>query len=69
MAGNLSPEQMGELEVHFQAVLEAMNDVQSSLEVLAGNNDEAAADIKDAFVSIVETLEPWIETLEELSDG
>ena len=69
MAGKLNPEQMGELEVHIQNVVEEMAGVQLALEELAGNNDEAAADIGEAFTSIVETLEPWIETLSELSDA
>ncbi len=69
MAGKLNPEQMGELEAHIQAVIEEMAGVESNLEELAGTNDEAAADIKEAFEAIVETLTPWIETLAELSDG
>ncbi len=69
MAGKLNPEQMGELEVHIQNVIEAMAGVEVSLEELAGANDEAAADIREVFASIVETLEPWIETLSELSDA
>ena len=69
MAGKLNPEQIGELEAHIQAVIEAMAGTETSLEELAGANDEAAADIREAFESIVETLEPWIEILTELADG
>ncbi len=68
MAGKLNTEQLGELEEHIQAIIEEMAGVESNLEELAGANDEAAADIKEAFESIVETLQPWIETLTELSD-
>ncbi len=68
MASKLNPEQMGELEEHIQLVIEEMAGVESNLGELAGTNDEAAVDMKEAFESIVETLQPWIETLAELSD-